>query len=142
MDRKDGAGPQDRRRRPYEGLRYPELREAHDRIYFGAWRGSSPTLLHLEEAYRQLGNFLDALQQTLDPGSPKRAQEHLAKARETHRRANPETTTDSTVFTAINNTLSYGHRALDILLQEKGQPNHVTRDFAQYYDLTQDEDGG
>lgn len=140
MDRKDGAGPQDRRRWPYKGLRYPELREAHDRIYFGRWRGSSPTLAHLLDAYRQLGGFLDALEQTLAPDNSGRARECLAKARETHRRANPETTTDSTVFTAINNTLSYGHRALDILLQEKGQPNHVTRDFAQYYDSTHDEE--
>lgn len=127
---------------PYQGLSYPDLREAHDRIYFGRWRGSSPTLAHLLDAYRQLGGFLDALEQTLAPDSSGRTKECLAKARETHRRANPETTTDSTVFMAINNTLSYGHRALDILLQEKGQPNHVTRDFAQYYDLVQDEDGG
>ena len=25
----------------YRGLLYAHLREAHDRIYFGAWRGSS-----------------------------------------------------------------------------------------------------
>jgi len=126
----------------YDGLRYPDLRQAHDRIYFGPWRGSSPRFSDLQDAYRRLGGFLDALEQTLASDSSTRAKECLAKARETHRRANPETTIDSTVFMAINNTLSYGHRVLDILLQEKGEPNHITRDFAQYYDLTQDEDGG
>jgi len=140
MDRKGHVGS-GRPRLPYLGLPYAHLREMHDRIYFGHWRGSSPTLAHLLDAYRQLGGFLDALEQTLAPDSSGRAKECLAKARETHRRANPETGTDSSVFMAINNTLSYGHRVLDILLQERGEPNHITRDFAQYYDLTQDEDG-
>ena len=125
---------------PYQGLSYADLREAHDRIYFGAWRGSSPTLLCLQEAYRQLGSFLDALEHTLGPDSPGRAKECLAKARETHHQANPKGSMDSTVLLAINNTLSYGHRVLDILLQEEGEAIHMSRDFAQYYDSTRAED--
>ncbi len=123
---------------PYQGLKFPELREAHDRIYFGPWRGSSATLLHLEEAYRQLESFLDALEQTLDPDSPERAKEYLAKAREVHRQATPEGSTGSTILLAINNAISYGHRVLDILLRETGDPIHVSRDFAPYYDSASD----
>jgi len=134
-----GSGPP---RLPYLELTYAHLREMHDRIYFGPWRRSCPSLSDLQDACQQLGSFLGALAQELGSGGPPRARECLAKAREAHRGANPETTVDSTVFVAINNTLSYGHRVLDILLQERGEPNHVTRDFAQYYDLTEDEDGG
>lgn len=119
---------------PYQGLSYPDLREAHDRIYFGAWRGTSPTLVCLQEAHRQLGSFLDALEHTLGPDSPGRAKECLAKAREAYRQADPEASTDSTILLAINNALSYGHRVLDILLREKGDPIHASREFAQYYD--------
>lgn len=126
---------------PYQGLRYADLREAHDRIYFGAWRGTSPTLLCIQEAYRQLGSFLDALEQTLGPDSPGRAKECLAKARETHRQADPQASTDSTILLAINNTLSYGHRVLDILLREKGESIHMSRAFAGYYDAVGDDDG-
>lgn len=125
---------------PYQGLSYPDLREVHDRIYFGAWRGSSPTLVCLQEAYRQLETFLDLLEHTLSPDSPGRAKECLAKAREMHGQATPETATDSTVLLAINNALSYGHRVLDILLREKGDPIHVSREFAQYYDRASDGD--
>jgi len=49
----------------YQGLLYPHLRQAHDRIYFGAWRGSSPSLADLKEAQRQLGCFLDGLEREL-----------------------------------------------------------------------------
>lgn len=43
---------------PYHGLMYSHLREIHDRIYFGAWRGPSPTLSDLRGVTRQLGNSL------------------------------------------------------------------------------------
>lgn len=125
---------------PYRDLSYPHLREAHDRIYFGAWRGSSPTMGDLRDVYRQLGNFLETLEQELRQDSPRRTREYLAKAREAHRQANPEVTTGSAVLLAINNALSYGHRVLDILLREKGEPNHRSRDFAQYYEFSLDED--
>lgn len=118
---------------PYQGLMYPHLREIHDRIYFGAWRGPSPSLPDLQEVTRQLGKFLDALEDELGQDSPGRAREYLVRARETHRQVNLETSVDSSVLLAINNTLSYGHRVLDILLQGKGESIHMSRDFAPYY---------
>ena len=125
---------------PYQGLMYPHLREIHDRIYFGAWRGPSPTLSDLQDVTRQLGEFLDALEQELHQDSPGRAREYLARARETHRQVNLQASVDSTVLLAINNTLSYGHRVLDILLQGKGESIHTSRDFAHYYHFARVED--
>ena len=118
----------------YEGLQYPELRRVHDRVYFGAWRGSSPGPSDLKEAYHQLGRFLDALEQELQGTGPPGAREYLAKAREVHRLADPKGPDDATVLLAINNALSYGHRVLDRLLRAKGEANHVSRAYARYYD--------
>ena len=75
----------------YRGLLYPDLREAHDRIYFGAWRGASPTLGDLVEARRQLESFLDALEKELQQASaPPGAREYQARAREAYRQVEPE----------------------------------------------------
>ena len=117
----------------YQGLMYPQLREAHDRIYFGAWRGASPTLADLKEARRLLGSFLGALEEDLRQASPPGAQEILAKARDSYRQVEPEGSPGSSVLLAINNALSYGHRVLDRLLRARGEGNHVSRDFAAYY---------
>lgn len=119
---------------PYEGLRYPELREAHDRIYFGGWRGSSPTLADLQNAGVQLARFLDNLEQALDRDGPEDAREYLAKAHEAYAQAEPSTSPGSATLLAINNALSYGHRVLDIMLRHQGDLNHASRDFALYYD--------
>jgi len=119
----------------YRGLLYPDLREAHDRIYFGAWRGSSPTPSDLKDAHQQLGRFLDALEQELHQGSPPGGNEYLAKAREAYRQADPETGAGPAVLLAINNVLSYGHRVLDRLLRAVGEENHVSRAFARSYEL-------
>ena len=118
----------------YRGLLYAHLREAHDRIYFGAWRGSSPTLGDLVEARRQLESFFGALEQELQQASPPGAREYLAKARETYRQVEPESAPGPAVLLAINNALSYGHRALDRLLRANGEGNHVSRAFAGYYE--------
>ena len=124
----------------YQGLPYAQLREAHDRIYFGAWRGPSPTLADLIEARRQLGSFLDALEQELRQASPPGVQEILAKARDFYRQVEPESSSGSAVLLAINNALSYGHRALDRLLRAQGEGNHVSRDFAPYYAVSGNRD--
>ena len=118
----------------YRGLLYPHLREVHDRIYFGAWRGPSPTLADLSEAHQQLGHFLDALEQELQGTGPPGAREYLAKAREVHRLADPKGPDDATVLLAINNALSYGHRVLDRLLRAQGEATHISRAFARHYD--------
>jgi hypothetical protein len=118
----------------YEGLQYAELRRVHDRVYFGAWRGSSPGLSDLKKAYHQLGRFLDALEHELHQASPPGAEDYLAKAREAYRQADPEASTGGAVPLAINNTLSYGHRVLDRLLRAKGEANHNSRAFAAYHD--------
>jgi hypothetical protein len=121
----------------YRGLLYPHLREAHDRIYFGAWRGASPTLGDLVEARRQLESFLDALEKELQQASPPPgAREYQAKAREAYRQVEPESAPGPAVLLAINNALSYGHRVLDRLLRAKGEGNHVSRAFAVYYDAS------
>jgi hypothetical protein len=86
----------------YRGLLYARLREAHDRIYFGAWRGSSPTLGDLVEARRQLESFFGALEQELQQASPPGAREYLAKARETCRQVEPESAPGPAVLLAIN----------------------------------------
>jgi hypothetical protein len=122
----------------YRSLLYPHLREAHDRIYFGAWRGSSPTLVDLVEARRQLECFLGALEQELQQASPPGARECLAKARDAYRQVEPESDPGPAVLLAINNALSYGHRVLDRLLRAKGEGNHVSRAFARYYDASGD----
>lgn len=124
----------------YRNLLYPHLREVHDRIYFGAWRGSSPALVDLVEARRQLGDFLGALEQELQQARPPGAEECLAKAREVYRQVEPESSSGAAVLLAINNTLSYGHRVLDRLLRAKGEGNHVSRAFARYYDASGDGD--
>jgi hypothetical protein len=118
----------------YRSLHYPELREAHDRIYFGAWRGSSPTPADLKEAHDRLGRFLDALAPELTQAAAPGAQEYLAKAREAYRQADPDAAAGPAVLLAINNALSYGHRVLDRLLRARGEANHVSRAFARYYD--------
>jgi hypothetical protein len=116
----------------YRGLQYPELREAHDRIYFGAWRGSSPTLADLTEAHDRLRCFLDALERELAHASAPGTHEYLAKARA----ALGQAAAGDAVLLAINNALSYGHRVLDRLLRAKGEGNHVSRAYARYYDAS------
>ena len=124
----------------YRDLLYPHLREAHDRIYFGPWRGPSPTTSDLLEARRQLERFLDTLEQELQQTSPPRAREYLARARDAYRQGEPESAPSPAVLLAINNALSYGHRVLDRLLRAKGEGNHVSRAFAGYYDGSVDGD--
>jgi hypothetical protein len=126
----------------YRGLLYPHLRAAHDRIYFGGWRGSSPTVDDLLEARRQLVCFLDALEEELHKTSPQGAKEYLAKARDAYRQVEVEVESapGPAVLLAINNALSYGHRVLDRLLRAKGEGNHVSRAFAEYYDGSVDGD--
>ena len=124
----------------YRGLPYPDLREAHDRIYFGAWRGPSPTLADLREARDQLGRFLDALERALHGAKPAGTRECLAKARDAYGQADPEAATGPAVLLAINNALSYGHRVLDRLLRAQGEANHVSRAFAKHYDGAGDGD--
>ena len=124
----------------YQGLLYPELREVHDRIYFGPWRGSSPTVADLQEAQRQLLRFLAGLERELQRGSPPATQEYLTKAREAYRQVDREDAPGSAVLLAINNALSYGHRVLDRLLRAQGEGNHVSRDFAAYYAVSGNRD--
>ncbi len=124
----------------YRGLMYSELRQAHDRVYFGAWRGVSPTLSDLKEAHQQLRRFLNALEQELYQASPPGAREYLAKARDAFNQVDPEASAGPAVLLAINNALSYGHRVLDRLLRAKGEGNHVSRAFAQYYDSSGGDD--
>lgn len=120
----------------YRGLAYPQLRAAHDRVYFGAWRGTSPTAADLEEARARLGAFLDALEEALRQGqaAPAGVQDYLAKAREAYRQVSPNTSSGPALLLAINNALSYGHRVLDRLLRAGGHANHVSREFARFYD--------
>jgi hypothetical protein len=119
----------------YRDLLYPHLREAHDRIYFGAWRGTSPTMDDLLEARRQLEGFLGALEQELQQASPPSAREYLVKAWEAYREGDPEVAASPAILLAINNALSYGHRVLDRCLRARGVANHVSREFAAYYDV-------
>ena len=118
----------------YQGLLYPELRAAHDRVYFGAWRGTSPTAADLQAARRQLEAFLDGLEREVQGGGPPGTQEYLAKARDAYRLIDPEAGGGPDSLRAINNALSFGHRVLDRLLRAQGQGNHLSRGFARFYD--------
>jgi len=52
---------------PYRGRPFAHLCEAHDRLYYGPWRSPAATGRDFQRAYRQIGRYLDALAQEIDP---------------------------------------------------------------------------
>ncbi len=121
---------------PYRDLPFAHLREAHDRLYYGAWRSPAATPLDFRRAHRQLERYLRSLSQELSRSRSPEGQKALEKAYEAFARADPEVlTSDPTV--ALDRTLSYAHRALNALLRQYRTPTHDPSPFAQFYDVTE-----
>ena len=124
----------------YDGLQYPRIRERHDQIYFGRWREASGTDDDLEEVWRQLQGYVKLLEAEVGPDAPSSQRDYLGKAKSALALSDPRTNRGSELFQAINATLSYGHSVLNLLLRARGEANHVSRDFAPYYDFACDAD--
>jgi len=125
---------------PYAGLLYRHIRELHDRIYFGRWRGASGTDDDVEEVWQQLQIYVKMLEAEVGPDAPSDQRAYLGKAKSALVLSDPRTNRGSELFEAINATLSYGHSVLNLLLRSRGEANHVSRDFAPYYDFACDAD--
>ena len=119
---------------PYAGLMYPHIRELHDQIYFGGWRGVSGTDGDLEQVWQQLQGYVKLLEAEVGPDAPSDQRDYLGKAKSALALSDPRTNHGSELFQAINATLSYGHSVLNLLLRSRGEASHVSRDFAPYYD--------
>ncbi len=125
---------------PYAGLTYPQIRKLHDRIYFGKWREASGTDDDLEEVWRQLQEYVRLLEAEVGPDAPSNQRDYLGRAKSALALSDHRTNRGSELFQAINATLSYGHSVLNLLLRSRGEGNHVSRDFAPYYDFACDAD--
>lgn len=121
---------------PYRGLPFAHLREAHDRLYYGAWRSPAATPRDFQRAYRRLGRYLDALAQEIERSRSAEGRKSLEKAREMFARVDPELSTpDATVH--LDNTLSHAHKALNALLRQYRMPTHDPGAFGGFYDVTE-----
>ena len=125
---------------PYDGLMYPRIRELHDQIYFGKWRGAPGTDDDLEKVWRQLQEYVKLLEAEVGPDASSSQRDYLGKAKSALALSDPCANRGSELFQAINATLSYGHSVLNLLLRSRGEANHVSRDFAPHYDFTCDAD--
>jgi hypothetical protein len=122
----------------YSELRYGRIREIHDQVYFGRWRGPSPTDEDLARAQRQLSEFVELLEAEAGTDPPADQRDYLDKTLTAIR--DTQTQRGSELFKAMNEALSYGHRLLNFLLRARGEGNHSSRDFAQYHIFSSDGD--
>jgi hypothetical protein len=121
---------------PYRDSPFAHLREAHDRLYYGAWRSPAATVLDLRRAYRQLDRYLDTLSREIERSRSTEAQKSLEKAHTAFARTDPEPSgSDATV--ALDNALAHAHRALNALLRQYRMPIHDPGGFAGFYDVTE-----
>jgi hypothetical protein len=121
---------------PYRGLPFAHLREAHDRLYYGAWRSSAANVMDFRRAYRQIGRYLDALSREIDRSRAAQAEKALKKAREAFARIDPDPSAAEATVT-LDNALSHAHRALDALLHQYRMPIHDPGAFGNFYDVTE-----
>ncbi|MBI3084363.1 MAG: hypothetical protein HYY88_01300, partial [candidate division NC10 bacterium] len=119
---------------PYRELPFANLREAHDRLYYGAWRGPNATDRDHQRAYYQLGRYLGVLADEVQRARSIEARTYLAKARVAYGKADPELHGEE-VLRHLDNALSYAHTALNALLRHSRAPNHDPRDFEAFYDV-------
>lgn len=119
-------------RPPYTELLFGRIREIHDQAYFGRWRGEGATDGDLQVARRQIGEFVDLLVRETGSSPPPDQRDYLDKTLAAFK--DVQTRQGSELLLAINNVLSYGHRLLNFLLRARGEPNHVSRDFANYHE--------
>ena len=125
---------------PYLGLAHAAIRELHDKIYFGRWRGVSGTDKDLDDVWRQLQEYVQLLAAEVGPDAPPDQRDYLGKAKAALAVSDPRANRGPELFQAINATLSYGHSVLNLLLRSVGETNHLSRDFAPYYAFALDAD--
>ncbi len=125
-------------RPPYTELTLGRIREIHDQVYFGGWRGTSPTDENICRAQRQLAEFIELLMAEAGTHPPDDQRAYLDKTLTALQ--DTKTRQGSELFKAMNDALSYGHRLLNFLLRARGEENHASRDFAQYHMFSSDGD--
>ena len=125
-------------RPPYTELLFGRIREIHDRVYFGRWRREDATENDLQITRRQLAEFVDLLVREAGSNPPLDQRDYLDKTLGAFRDA--QTLQGSELLQALNSTLSYGHRLLNFLLRARGEPNHVSRDFAKHHESSDEGD--
>ena len=119
---------------PYRDLEFAGLREAHDRLYYGAWRGPNATDRDHQRAYFQLGRYLGMLADEVQRARSVEARSHLTKARKAYGTADLEVQGEAGLR-SLDNALSYAHSALNALLQRYRAPTHDPREFESFYDV-------
>jgi hypothetical protein len=119
---------------PYRDLPFARLREAHDQLFYGTWRGLSATVRDLQRASHQLGRYLEMLSTEVERSRSREAKVSLAKAREAFGQVDPEAYAED-AFSHLDSTLSYCHQALDALLRQYRAPTHDPGDFDAFYDI-------
>ena len=121
---------------PYRDLPFAHLREAHDRLYYGAWRSPAATVLDLRRAYRQLGRYLDTLSREIERSRSVEGTKAVGKTRQALARTDPDlSASDATV--SLDSALAYAHQALNALLHQYRMPIHDPDAFAALYDVTE-----
>ena len=119
---------------PYRGLLYAHLREAHDHLYYGPWRGFSASILDLQRAYHQLEEYLETLEGEVAEAGSAEAKTYLEKAQGAHLRADPRSYTDTAMLN-LDHALAYAHHSLNCLLRREGALNHDPEAFQAFYDV-------
>jgi hypothetical protein len=119
---------------PYRELPFAHLREAHDRLYYGAWRSPAATALDFKRAYRQIGRYLDALLREIERSRSAEGTKLLEKARVALARADPEALMEDAPH-SLDNALAYAHNALNALLRQYRMSTHDPGEFGRFYDV-------
>ncbi len=119
---------------PYRDLEFAGLRETHDRLYYGAWRGPNATDRDHQRAYFQLGRHLGMLADEVLRARSLEARSYLTRARAAYAKANPEAEGIEPLG-SLDNALSYAHSALNALLRHNRASVHDPRDFETFYDV-------
>jgi hypothetical protein len=121
---------------PYRGRPFAHLMEAHDRLYYGAWRSLSATVRDFQRAYRQIDRYLTALAGEIERSRSAEARNHLKKAEDALARADPDLT-GASATRSLDNALSYAHHVLNALLRQYRMPIHDSEVFAGFYDVAE-----
>lgn len=119
---------------PYRGLPFAHLREAHDRLFYGAWRSPAATERDFRRAYRQLSRYLSALRGEIERSRSAEGRRYLKKAEEPLARADPDGTAAEPTRD-LDSALSYAHRALNALLRQYRMAIHDPDAFGKFYDV-------
>lgn len=119
---------------PYRDLPFARLREAHDQLFYGTWRGPAATVRDLQRAYHQLGRYFEMLAREVERSRSSEARRYLANAREAYGQVDPEAYAEG-AFHHLDSALSYCHQALNALLRQYWVPPHDPSAFDTFYDI-------